>query len=74
MCPWAKVRFKACSVGPDIQSCSHVLVQREEMQFKYSQGMHCIQLLKLNPEAVVGILIKSITYNSSDFLFKFDIV
>ena len=59
---------------PDIQSCSHVLVQREEMHFKYPQGMHCIQLVKMNPESVVDVLIKYIMYNSSDFLFKFDII
>ena len=62
-----KVWFKACSVGPGIHNCSHALVQREVMQFKYQQGMHCIQLVKLNPKSVVDILINSIMYSSSDF-------
>jgi hypothetical protein len=44
------------------------------MQFRYPQGMHCIQLVKLNPESVVDVLINSIMYSSSDFLFKLDIV
>jgi len=44
------------------------------MQFTYPQGMHCIQLVKLNPESVVDKMIKSIMYSSSDFQFKFGIV
>jgi len=44
------------------------------MKFNYPQGVHYIQLVKLNPESMVDILIRSIMHSSSDFLFKFDIV